>query len=340
MDRRRFIGAAAAAAFLSLVAGCATTAAANAPAKSPIIAVGDIHGDWEAWTDILRKAGLIDARTRWIGGSAILVQTGDIPDRGPDTKRIIEHLMALEKEAKRKGGAVIALIGNHEALNVIGDLRYVTPAEYAAFRNRDSTRRRNDLFARNRESLAAQYRAKTPGLDDAGVRRAFEEEFPLGWVEHRLAWAPNGSIGAWVASHDAIRVIGDTLFVHGGISAAYAARPIAAINAEVRAAIKAAGGPILEDEEGPLWHRRLASETPEGRADLEAALAAYGVSRIVIGHTPSLSGVRSLYGGRVIMIDTGASAAYGGKRAFLRIDGGRLIANNDGVSVELGGATP
>ena len=100
-----------------------------------IVAVGDLHGDYGAWIDIARSAGLIDAKNRWAGGSAILVQTGDITDRGPDSLKIIRHLRKLEKKATKAGGRVIVLIGNHEAMNVTGDLRYVDPGEFAAFRD-------------------------------------------------------------------------------------------------------------------------------------------------------------------------------------------------------------
>jgi len=304
-------------------------------ASAPIVAVGDLHGDYEAYQAILREAGLIGKKGEWTGGKAILVQLGDVPDRGPDTKRIIEHLMKLEKAAKRKGGRVAALIGNHEAMNIIGDLRYVTPEEYAAFATRKSKRTREAYFKANAASLAEFYRAKDPTLSDAGVKSAFEKDVPLGYLERRAQWSPKGDFGAWVAAHDAILKIGDTLFVHGGIGAAYASKPIEAINDAVRAALLAGGGPILEDEAGPLWHRGFAEETPEGEADLVVALAAYGVKRIVIGHTPQLSGVKALYGGRVIAADTGASKAYGGTRSFIRIDGTGVAANDNGAAREL-----
>ena len=290
-----------------------------------------MHGDYDAYAAILRNAGLIDAKGKWSGGDAILVQLGDVPDRGPDTKKIIEHLMKLEKQAPKSGGRVEALIGNHEAMNVTGDLRYVTPEEYAAFATSKSKRVRENYYKANAAALATFYRKKDPALTDEAVKAAFERDTPAGYIEHRIAWAPTGKFGAWAASHDAMLRLGDTLFVHGGVGAAYSAKPIDAINSEVRSALNAGGGAILEDEAGPLWHRAFASETPEGEADLVAALAAYGVKRIVIGHTPQVKGVKSLYGGRVIAVDTGASKYYGGTRSFLRIDAAGLRVNDDGV---------
>ena len=94
----------------------------------------------QAFVEVLRSAGVIDQKDHWIGGKTHLVQTGDMPDRGPDTRKVMDLLMALEKEAAKAGGHVHALIGNHEAMNVYGDLRYTTPAEFAAFATNDSER--------------------------------------------------------------------------------------------------------------------------------------------------------------------------------------------------------
>jgi hypothetical protein len=312
-------------------------AAAAENRQRPIIAVGDLHGDYDAYFAILREAGLINAKGKWSGKNAILVQLGDIPDRGPSTKKIITHLMDLEKQAKRKGGLVVPVIGNHEAMNIIGDLRYVTPEEFAEFATSKSKKTRDAYVKAHFGELAAFYRAKNPEITDDGVAAAFEKDAPLGYLEQRAAWSPQGTFGSWVAGHDAVVRIGDTLFVHGGINTAYTTRTVDDINAAVRAELRGAGRTVIEDPAGPLWYRGLAEETETGATDVASALGAYDISRIVIGHTPQLDGVKSLYGGKVIAADTGASKAYGGTRSFIRIDGDRVFAVNDGVQTELGG---
>ncbi len=324
--------------FFALAAIVPGACAMAAEPSRAIVAVGDLHGDYEAYVAILREAGLIDAKGKWSGGGTVFVQLGDVPDRGPDSKKIIERLMALEKQAKRKGGRVAALIGNHDAMNVTGDLRYVTPEEFAAFATVKSRKLRDGYFKSNFAVLAEYYRKKDPAMTDSDIRIAFEKDTPEGFLEHRVAWSPKGKFGAWVASHDAVVKIGDTLFVHGGIGAPYTATPIDDINANVRTALKNGGGAILDDENGPLWHRGWAEETASGEAELVAALAAFGVRRIVIGHTPQLKGVKRLYAGRVIAADTGASKAYGGTRSFVRIDEAGVIANDNGVTRLVAGA--
>jgi hypothetical protein len=136
-----------------LLFGCAT-APAPALAQSEwsgverVVAIGDLEGAYEKYLDMLRTAGLIDDRGDWIGGRAHLVQLGDVPDRGPNSRAIMDHLMRLERQAQRAGGRVHALIGNHEAMNVEGDLRYVHPGEYAAFATRNSERVREQFYRR------------------------------------------------------------------------------------------------------------------------------------------------------------------------------------------------
>ena len=320
---------------LCLVAACAGSAAPAQPAPEQprIVAVGDLHGDYSAWTDIARAAGLIDARHRWSGGRTILVQLGDVPDRGPDSLKIIRDLMRLQKEAARKGGKVIALVGNHEAMNMTGDLRYTDPGEFAAFADSGSVARRERVFAANAASLAKQYRLAAPAMTDAAVRARWMQETPLGWVEHRLAWGPKGEVGRWVMGNPAVANLGGNLFVHGGISVEYSKRSVDEINRGVAAALAAndqSPASIINDPLGPLWYRGLVAREPgEVRPPVEqelaTALTGYGAKRIIVAHTPLLSGIGILEGGRLVRTDSGNSRYYNGRPSYLEIIGDRLI---------------
>lgn len=320
-----------------------------------IVAIGDLHGDFAAWRAIAQAAGLVDARGRWAGGDATLVQMGDIADRGPDTLAIVRELARLQKDAPRAGGRVIVLVGNHEAMNMTGDLRYVSPGEYAAFADGQSAARRDRVFARNEAAIVAAYRARAPDMPVAEIRRAWIARTPLGWVEHRAAWAPDGEIGRWVLANPAVVVLGGTLFVHGGLSAAHAARPPAEINAAVAAALAARDASetaIINDPAGPLWYRGLvaragyggledaaaseaaspappASPALSAAAELELVLAGQGVQRMVVAHTPHLAGIVLHHGDRLAQIDTGISAAYGGRLSWLEIRDGAFTAHHE-----------
>ncbi|MSV29651.1 MAG: protein-tyrosine-phosphatase, partial [Bryobacterales bacterium] len=118
-----------------------------------VVAVGDVHGDYAQFIDILRLAGVIDRNENWTGGRTHLVQTGDVPDRGPDSRKALDLLRKLEKQSVIAGGAVHALIANHEAMNVYGDLRYVVPGEYGAFRVSNSEHVRELYYAQFVDNL-------------------------------------------------------------------------------------------------------------------------------------------------------------------------------------------
>ncbi|MCG3180394.1 MAG: hypothetical protein BIFFINMI_02754 [Phycisphaerae bacterium] len=98
-----------------------------------IVAVGDVHGDFGQFVAVLRAAGVIDEQDNWIGGRTHLVQTGDVLDRGPDSRKGMDLLMKLEAQAAKTGGMVHPLLGNHEVMVPLGDWRYVNPAEVEAF---------------------------------------------------------------------------------------------------------------------------------------------------------------------------------------------------------------
>ncbi len=102
-------------------------------AAERVVAVGDLHGDLDNALAVLQVAGVVDEQGRWSGGKATLVQTGDVTDRGPDSKELIELFARLEVEAAAIGGRVVALNGNHEIMNLMGDLRYVDPGDTAKF---------------------------------------------------------------------------------------------------------------------------------------------------------------------------------------------------------------
>lgn len=98
-----------------------------------IVAIGDVHGDFGQFQRTLRAAGVVDVKGNWAAGKTHLVQIGDVLDRGPDSRKAMDLLMALERQAAEAGGAVHALIGNHEAMVLLGDWRYIHPGEVQAF---------------------------------------------------------------------------------------------------------------------------------------------------------------------------------------------------------------
>ena len=302
--------------------------AAQAPSR--IVVVSDVHGDLAALVAILVDAGVIDNRRNWKGGTTIFVQTGDVPDRGPDSRKVMNLLIELEKQARKAGGRVHALLGNHEVMNMLGDLRYVTQEEYASYRSPFSEKLREDVFLANGDPARRE---------DPLYRAAWMADKPLGWVELTQAFSKEGKYGRWLRQHDTVVKIGTTLLLHGGISPKYATLHADEINARIKTAL-ASDSPsaetLLLDDDGPLWYRGLAlGPEAELGAHVDALLAFHGVSRIVIGHTVAPGVVLPRFGGKLILNDVGLSAAYGGPRSSLEITGDVVSVRHRGTLLEL-----
>jgi hypothetical protein len=315
---------------LLLVLALAPLARPGAQAPSRVVVVGDVHGDYTGFVRVLTDAGVIDKRRRWIGGDTVLVQTGDVLDRGPDSRKVMDLLIELEKQAPKAGGRVHALLGNHEVMNLTGDLRYVTPAEYASYRSLEAESLRERVYAASADPLQRQL---------AEYREAWMAEHPLGWVELQQAFLPRGKYGKWLRAHDVVTRVGDTLFLHGGIAPAYATLTVDTINRRARAALASTtplGEPILADEQGPLWYRGLAlGDEPTLSAHVDALLAFHGVSRIVLGHTVAPGVVLPRFGGKVVLNDVGMSPVYGGPQSSLEIRGGAVAVRHRRTLVPL-----
>jgi hypothetical protein len=260
-----------------------TLLACEAASATPrLVAIGDLHGDLGTALQVLQLAGVVDATGRWIGGDTVLVQTGDLTDRGPDTRAVLDLMMRLEKEAPATGGQVVVLLGNHEAMNILGDWRYVHPDDLASF--------------------------------EGSERRA-------------TAFSPAGAYGSWLVAHDAVAVVHGVAFAHGGITPEWAKVGLGAINEEVHKGLVHAATSAIGPE-GPLWVRTLAQD-PESEAcpQVEASLRLLGATRMVVGHTTQRTGeIQVRCGGRLSVIDTGISSAYGGNLAAWELTDGNARA--------------
>lgn len=189
-----------------------------------IVAVGDLHGGYEAMLAILRAAGLIDESLRWRGEGACLIQLGDIVDRGPRSRDALDYLMALQRQDPEH---VTILLGNHEVMSIVGDLRYVTPGQFAAFAPEETERERLKGWRVFRKSPEARK------LGRRERREVFEREFPPGWFARRRAFSPDGRYGSWLLSRPVLFRKEATLFVHGGVTPQDAAVGIERLNREI-----------------------------------------------------------------------------------------------------------
>jgi hypothetical protein len=115
----------------------------------------------------------------------------------------------LEGQADAAGGAVHLTLGNHELMNLLGDLRYVAVGEYTAFAAEETPDQRDQAFAK--------YLAVRGLATSAEVRATFDVDFPAGFFAHRHAFSLDGEYGAWLAEKPWLVVVNDAVFVHGGL---------------------------------------------------------------------------------------------------------------------------
>jgi len=333
---------------LLLLAGARPVPAAQQPNAWPacdlrtterVVAVGDVHGSYDGLAAILRAAGIIDARARWSGGRAILVQTGDVVDRGPDSRKALDLLRRLEGEAMRAGGRVYPLLGNHEFMRMIWDWRYVSAEEIAAFRTGNSVDLRERTFGLVfADAMRRAKEEQQPPPDETALHAQFVKDIPLGYIEMRQAFLATGEYGKWLRERYAVIKINGVVFLHGGISVATAAVGCAGINDAVRRDLavpnptpEQALAMLSSSETGPLWYRGLAEEPePTFAPALTNILELLGARMIVVGHTvPEDFRITRRFDGRVIQIDTGMLGGTfypGGMPSALEIRGDTLTA--------------
>lgn len=115
---------------MSVEEGLATEAPSAPQRIRRVVAVGDLHGDLSAARALATQAGLLDGDA-WIGGTAILVQLGDVIDRGPESMATYDFLARLQTMARRRRGEVVRLVGNHELALLEGDFSLTDVPEAA-----------------------------------------------------------------------------------------------------------------------------------------------------------------------------------------------------------------
>jgi hypothetical protein len=313
-----------------------------------VVVIGDLHGDYENFEKIIKGTGLVDSALHWAAGDTHFVQTGDIMDRGPDPKKILDVLMALESEAESAGGKVHVLLGNHEELNIGGVIfrypDYLTVDQFTSFLP-EKYRRRQERELEKHLNIARARGDRTPP-------EVLTEEFwnnlkndPAAQREYLVNF--NNKYGKWLLGRNIIIKIDETVFVHGGISEAFSLWGLEKINDLYRKELSDIQKALVYEEptypaklelayrgDGPLWYRDLATVSePDMREEVDRILANLGARHLVIAHTPrtavTIAQMRR-FGGRVWIVDTGISKSYNDNlSALLIIDGAFSVWGGD-----------
>ena len=207
--------------------------------REPVVAIADVHNAFDDFVALLQHIGLVDKQNHWAGGKTTFVQVGDLLDRGPKPREVMDLMMALEKEAPQAGGRVVGLLGNHEVMNIMGDLRYVTPVNFASFADSNSAMRQKAAYEEyvkwkgSHTALLAELPQPMELTETEWMAR-----HPLGFIEQREAFSPKGKYGSWLRGHDAVAEIDGTIFLHGGIHPDLAKTKLDAMNNRIHEEIK------------------------------------------------------------------------------------------------------
>lgn len=271
-----------------------------------LLAISDIEGNFNAFYSLLISNNIIDTAYNWTYGKGHLVLNGDFMDRGNNVTQVLWLIYKLEQAAQKNGGMVHFILGNHEVLNLEGKTNYV-----------------NKKYIQ----LAQKYAKK----EDKSI--AYKE-----------LMADNQELVKWMKSKNAIEKIGNTLFVHGGISPELvkAGFKIDQINKIIRNRLNngaSANSLDRQDEDflfashGPLWYRGLAIPYRNfykkcTSKEVSKALKHFRVHHISIGHTIA-SKVSLDYSGKIIRTDV----SHGGQKGSAQSQA-LLIVNNQFFRVD------
>jgi hypothetical protein len=252
------------------------------------IVVGDIHGELDGFREILRNAGLVDSKDNWSGGDCILIQTGDVIDRGPYSREGVELLRKLQKEAADVKGEVIRLCGNHELMLIQHNFSYVN------FNDPDSL-----IFELKEEIARGDVRASyTDGerlYTHAGLRSAIRDIL-VAEMKRLKPKSKSSKINLYLLSDYINRVFKEAIEKND-----LDHHPIFHVGRE-------RGG---DASVGGIFWCDFSSISP--------SVEAFRIPQI-FGHTPTRrNGVQTAHGLRLIDVDAGMCRVFGGARVYLEI---------------------
>ncbi len=285
----------------------------DAPPKR-IIAIGDNHADLSQALKALQIGGVIDDSLNWIGEDTIVVQTGDVIDRGVEEREVIDFYENLRPDAEAAGGQIVNMNGNHEIMTAYADYRYLQEGACAAF---------SDLT----------------GLDTSNP--AFDEFTDENCKLRAAAFWPGGPYAQIIADWPMVALVQDTVFVHGGLHQKHLDYGIDEINAMTNAWLMREGDLDYNQVGGGAdvfsvdWDRTYSDDEIPPTADqcdaLASVLEQLGVERMVVGHTVQ-NHINAVCDDMAWRIDTGMAVYYGGMVEVIEI-----LDGNVNVWVDLAG---
>ncbi len=263
------------------------TLEATLPAGARIVALSDIHGQYDLMVKLLRAHGVIDGDDRWSLGHDHLVIAGDVFDRGSKVTEVFWLLFQLQQQAHAAGGAVHFLLGNHETMVLYDDLRYVNPK-----------------YLETARRFGFPYSALYGPDTVIG-----------GWLRTRPVLL---KLGDTLFLHGGIAPESLDLVQHIDATNAAYRTSLGKPKDEVLADPIAVR--LYNGQRSPVWYRGYFDGDLSTQA-IAALVERLGLARIVVGHT-TMDEVVSFHDERIIAIDSGIKRGESGQLLF--IEGDRL----------------
>lgn len=301
----------------------------SAPGRT-ILAVGDLHGDLKQARYALEMAGVLssDGQDLWTGGENVLIQLGDILDRGEDEIAILSLLRSLDKQAKSKGGAVFQVNGNHETMNVEGDFRYVDSggfdecSDFVEYIN-NSEDDWEETFTGWVDVSEKWKEDRTKSRNHWGPWNLLKRQ--KGVIARSILFRPGGPLACELSRHGVALKVNDWVFCHGGLLPHHVAYGLERMNKEVSEWMR---DPSENDStiqipfiatrgyDSVVWNRLYSRDSPDLMdyeakqvcSVLEETLQAVDAKAMVVGHTPQTIGVNCKYNCSIWRVDVGMSS--------------------------------
>ena len=295
------------------------------PTKKHVFAIGDIHGDYKLILDILMNVTkVIDKDFNWILPDTYIIQVGDQLDncrpfdkecnepQDNDSEysdleiaediKILELMTELDIKAQQHNSRVVSLFGNHELMNVQGNMNYVSYSDIMKFADKTGgSSREKYINARNNRI----------------------EQFKPG----------NKYANFLACTRVPVVIVGNFIFVHAGIIKPFIdelninnANDLYKISYLIRKWLlksinKDNVMDIINSKPYSLfWDRILGSiphnahiDDPICDKNLKEVLDIFSVGSMIVGHTPQFStheGINSTCSGKLWRIDFGGSFSF------------------------------
>ncbi|BBM97711.1 hypothetical protein MPTK1_1g07770 [Marchantia polymorpha subsp. ruderalis] len=297
------------------------------PAAERLVAVGDLHGDFQKTEEVLKLANVLsDTGNKWCGGKTVLVQVGDIIDRGGGELKIYHLFEKLRREAPRHGGAVYCIHGNHEVMNMLGRFRYTSKEAREEFSNYHTWYLTQNALKRmvKGTDLGFDYMQGMPPLEEVENIEKIEPQSKTwnAFVGRILCMRPGGPFcPRFLGHYSTLLIVGKSFFVHGGIrdeQVPNGMQDLVVYNQKVSQWVKGlcqehqAPG-FVEVKQGFVWNRDYGVPSDIPCQNLAKLLGKFQCRRLMIGHTIQPAGINAVCKGKAIRIDVGMSKGCGGR---------------------------